>query len=103
SVEAVSRRLNTNLEALQAAIAERSDLRAQLETRLDAVHKVHGKISEKLAPIVDDSYFDVVMTAEDVGKTGDRLIKTLVNDGLQVMQSIVEIGSPAKMLRARVA
>ena len=98
SVEAVSRRLNTNLEALQAAIAERSDLRAQLETRLDAVHKVHGKISEKLAPIVDDSYFDVVMTAEDVGKTGDRLIKTLVNDGLQVMQSIVEIGSETNLV-----
>jgi methyl-accepting chemotaxis protein len=98
AVETVSRRLGTNLEALQSAIAERSDLRGKLEVRLDAVHKVHAKISEKLAPIVDDSYFDVVMTAEDVGKTGDRLIKSLVNDGLQVMQAIVEIGSETNLV-----
>ena len=98
AVEAISRRLATNLESLQNAIAERSDLRGKLETRLDAVHKVHAKISEKLAPVVDDSYFDVVMTAEDVGKTGDRLVKSLVTDGLQVMQAIVEIGSETNLV-----
>ena len=55
------------------------------------MHKVHARISEKLNPIVDDSYFDVVSTAEDVGKTGDKIVKSLVNDGLQLMQAIVQI------------
>jgi methyl-accepting chemotaxis protein len=98
TVEAVSRRLDTNLAALKSAIAERSDLRARLEARLDAVHKAHSKISEKLAPIVDDSYFDVVTTAEDVGKTGDRLVKSLVNDGLQLMQAIIEVGAETNLV-----
>jgi methyl-accepting chemotaxis protein len=97
-VEAVSRRLDTNLGALENAISERSALRGRLEAQLDAVHKVHGKISDKLTPIVDDSYFDVVMTAEDVGKGGDKIVKALVNDGLQLMQAIVEIGAETNLV-----
>src|SRR5882724_3261084 len=60
AVETASRRLGVNLQALEIAIAERSALRASLEAKLDAVHKVHAKIGDKLNPIVDDSYFDVV-------------------------------------------
>jgi methyl-accepting chemotaxis protein len=97
-VETVSRRLDANLGALEKAISERSQLRGRLEAKLDAVHKVHGKISEKLTPIVDDSYFDVVMTAEDVGKSGDKIVKALVNDGLQLMQAIVEIGAETNLV-----
>jgi methyl-accepting chemotaxis protein len=97
-VEEQSRRLATNLDQLKAAIAERSALRAKLEARIDAVHKAHGKISDKMNPIVDDSYFEVVTTAEDVGKTGDRIIKALVNDSLQLMQAIVEIGSETNLV-----
>src|SRR5262245_14731478 len=88
-VEAVARRLDVNLAALEKAIAGRSQLRAKLEARLAAVDKLHAGISEKLGPIVDDSYFDVVMTAEDVGKSGDRMAQSLVSDGLQLMQAIV--------------
>jgi methyl-accepting chemotaxis protein len=92
-VEAVSQHLAANLQALEAAISERTKLRAALERDLDAVHKVHARISEKLTPIVDDSYFDVVTTAEDVGRGTDKTVKSLVNDGLQLMQAIVEIGA----------
>src|SRR5262245_20712608 len=90
-VDQVAQRLEANLKALEAAIADRSHIRERLEGRLDAVHKVHARISEKLTPIVDDSYFDVVTTAEDVGKTGDKTVKALVNDGLQLMQAIVDV------------
>jgi methyl-accepting chemotaxis protein len=98
AVEAASQQLNANLKALEAAITERSLLRNELEARIDAVHKVHAKISDKLTPIVDDSYFDVVTTAEDVGKTGDKIIKALVNDGLQLMQTIVQVGSETNLV-----
>jgi methyl-accepting chemotaxis protein len=98
AVEAASQRLDSNLKALEVAITERSALRGNLESKIDAVHKVHARISEKLNPIVDDSYFDVVTTAEDVGKTGDKIVKSLVNDGLQLMQTIVQIGSETNLI-----
>ena len=97
-VEAVAKRLDVNLAALEKAIAERSQLRTKLEAQLDAVHKIHASISEKLAPIVDDSYFEVVMTAEDMGKSGDRMVQSLVNDGLQLMQAIVELGAETNLV-----
>ncbi len=98
AVEAASQRLGVNLQALATAIAERSALRGSLETKLDVVHKLHARIGDKLNPIVDNSYFDVVTTAEDVGKTADKIVKSLVNDGLQVMQAIVEIGAETNLV-----
>ena len=59
---------------------------------------MHARIGDKLNPIVDNSYFDVVTTAEDVGKTADKIVKSLVNDGLQVMQAIVEIGAETNLV-----
>jgi len=96
-VETLTRLMDANLTALEKAISERSGLRDKLEEQLDAVHKAHGQISEKLTPIVDDSYFDVVVSAEDVGKSGDKIVKSLINDGLQLMQAIVEIGADTNL------
>jgi len=98
AVEAASQRLDGNLKTLEKAIAARSLLRRQLESKLEAVHKAHNHVSEKLTPIVDDSYFDVVTTAEDVGKGGDKAVKALVNDGLQLMQTIVDIGAETNLV-----
>jgi len=98
SVETAARRLDLNLQALATAIAERSALHGALEAKLDAVHKAHARIGDKLTPIVDDSYFDVVSTAEDVGKTADKIVKSLVNDGLQIMQTIVDIGAETNLV-----
>jgi methyl-accepting chemotaxis protein len=98
SVAAAAQRLDGNLKTLEAAIAERSTYHSALEGRLDALHKTHAKIGDKLNPIVDDSYFDVVTTAEDVGKTADKIVKALVSDGLQVMQAIVDIGAEANLV-----
>jgi methyl-accepting chemotaxis protein len=98
SVEATSQRLDVNLKSLAIAIAERSTLRGTLEAKLDALHKTHARIGEKLGPIVDDSYFDVVTTAEDVGKTADKIVKALVNDGLQIMQATIEVGAETNLV-----
>jgi methyl-accepting chemotaxis protein len=98
AVAASAQRLGSNLQTLEATIAERSGLRASLEAKLDALHKAHARIGEKLTPIVDDSYFEVVTTAEDVGKTADKIVKSLVADGLQIMQAIVEIGAETNLV-----
>ena len=69
--EPMAQRLKENLKALEKAISERTEIRDALDARLAALHTAHNKISDKLTPIVDDSYFEVVTTAEDVGQSDD--------------------------------
>src|SRR5207244_7511770 len=83
---------------LGRAISERTRLRTRVEAQIDAVHGVHARLGEKLIPIVDDSYFEVVTTAEDVGRTADKTVKSLVNDGLQLMQTMVDIGKETNLV-----
>src|SRR3954452_17976402 len=96
--EPMAKRLKENLRALETAISERTDIRDKLEARLEALHKVHGKISDKLTPIVDDSYFEVVTTAEDVGQSGDITVRTLIQGGMQVMQAMVEVSAETNLV-----
>jgi len=98
SVEADAKRLHANLDALKTAISQRIELRDKLEAKLDAVHKMHGSIADKLTPIVNDTYFEVVSTAETVGQSSAGAIKSLINDGLQRLQAIVEIGGETNLI-----
>ena len=96
--EPMAQRLKENLKALEQAISERTDLRDSLDARLAALHRAHNRISDKLTPIVDDSYFEVVTTAEDVGQSGDITVRTLIQGGLQVMQAMVEVGAETNLV-----
>jgi methyl-accepting chemotaxis protein len=96
--EPMAKRLKENLTALEAAISERTGLSDRLEGRLEALHKAHAKISDKLTPIVDDSYFEVVTTAEDVGQNGDIIVRTLIQGGMQVMQAMIEVGAETNLV-----
>jgi methyl-accepting chemotaxis protein len=96
--EPMAKKLQENLKALEQAISERTDLSDKLAARLDALHKIHGAISEKLTPIVDDSYFEVVTTAEDVGQSGDITVRNLVQGGMQVMQAMVEVSAETNLV-----
>src|SRR5947209_19363080 len=96
--EPMAQRLKENLKAMETVISERTDIRDKLDTRLDALHKVHAKISDKLTPIVDDSYFEVVTTAEDVGQSGDITVRTLIQGGMQVMQAMIEVGAETNLV-----
>jgi methyl-accepting chemotaxis protein len=96
--EPMAKKLQENLKALEQAISERTDLSDKLAARLEALHKIHGAISEKLTPIVDDSYFEVVTTAEDVGQSGDITVRNLVQGGMQVMQAMVEVSAETNLV-----
>jgi methyl-accepting chemotaxis protein len=98
AVEAPAKSLGINLQALATAIEERSTIRSSLESKLEALNRSHKSLGDKLTPAVDDSYFDVITTAEDVGKTADKIVKSLVDDGLQVMQVIVDIGAETNLV-----
>ncbi len=97
AVEMPAQSLGDNLQALAAAIEERAAIRGHLQDRLDALNRSHASVGEKLTPVVDDSYFDVVTTAESVGKTADKIVKSLV-DGLQVMQVVIDTGAETNLM-----
>ncbi len=67
-VKAAAERLDANLKALEAVVAERWEVDIGLQRQLDAIGKVHARITELLAPIVDDSYFNAVMAARKIAK-----------------------------------
>ena len=96
--EPMAKRLKDNLKALETAISERTEIRDSLDSRLAALHRAHNRISDKLTPIVDDSYFEVVTTAEDVGQSGDITVRTLIQGGMQVMQAMVEVGAETNLI-----
>src|SRR5262249_40582640 len=64
-----------NLRQLQAVVSERREMQQRLRRQMDAVHRVHARITEQLAPIVDDSYFDVVMVMEKTRRNMDQVIR----------------------------
>jgi methyl-accepting chemotaxis protein len=97
-VEAAAGDLDKNLAELDKTIVQKTNMRVALEQQLDAIHKIHTQIGDKLTPIVDDSYFDVVMSAESVGKSGDKLIRGLVSDNLVRMQAMVQLGSETNLV-----
>jgi len=99
-VERSSQRLATNLGDLETAISERSRLRSQLEAELNEVHRAHARVSEKLIPIVDDSYFDAVTTAEDAHKSG---IKGLVATQIDALRHALEIAAQTHLLTSLIS
>jgi methyl-accepting chemotaxis protein len=46
---ALSQRLEANIGSLEEAISERTNLHTQITTLLDALHRVHAQVTEKLA------------------------------------------------------
>src|SRR4051794_2967978 len=96
--EPLAQRLKQNLKAMETVISERTGIRDKLDAQLEALQKVHAKISDKLAPIVDDSYFEVVTTAEDVGQSGDITVRTLIQGGMQVMHAMVEVSAETNLV-----
>ncbi len=96
-VEGAAQRLDKNLKLLETAILDRTALRTKLEDKQQAVHKVHSQIADKLTPIVDDSYFEVVSAADDVGKVGDRTIRSFTDGGLRRLQVIIDIGAETNL------
>jgi len=97
AVDVASRLLENNLSDLDTVIVSRSNLRSMLDRKLDELHKLHTKITEDVTPIVNASYVAAVNKAEDIGKNGDRTVKSLVHGGVQTMQTVIQIGTETNL------
>jgi methyl-accepting chemotaxis protein len=98
AVDVAARLLESNLSDLDIVMVGRSSLRGQLDRELDKLHHLHTRIADELTPIVDKSYYEAVTKAENIGKVGDQTVKTLVDDGMQRMQNVVQIGTETNLV-----
>jgi methyl-accepting chemotaxis protein len=98
AVDIAARQLESNLSDLDIVMVGRSSLRAQLDRELDKLHQLHNRITDELTPIVNKSYISAVSKAEDIGRIGDQTVKALVDDGMQRMQNVVQIGSETNLV-----
>ena len=103
AVDGAARRLDQNLAVLEKTILERTQLRARLEAKQVEIQKVHGSLSEKLTPIVDDSYSEVVTAADEIGKGGNRAILSLINGGIRRLHAILDLGAETNMMTGLLA
>ncbi|MBI1202517.1 MAG: hypothetical protein GC182_08400 [Rhodopseudomonas sp.] len=103
AVDGAARRLDQNLATLEKTILQRTQLRARLEAKQAEVQKVHGGLSAKLTPIVDDSYFEVVSAADEIGKGGNRAILSLINGGIRRLHAILDLGAETNMMTGLLA
>ena len=101
TVESASQRLTTNLAELETAISDRLRLRTHLETQFNAAHRAHAYVSDKLIPIVDDSYFDAVMTAEELGK--GRPVKGTVAAQIDQLRNALEIAAQSHLITSLIS
>jgi methyl-accepting chemotaxis protein len=92
-----AKQLDVNLSLLKAAISERTETHAKLQAQLASFQKLHHAIADMLTPLVDDSYFEVVTAADGIGKSGDRVVRSIVNGDLPVLRALVEIGSETNL------
>ena len=99
-VVTISRRLEANLTELEEAISERSALHARLDAQLDAVLKAHARVRELLIPIVDDSYFNAVITAEGVGRSGDE---RLISNQIFRLRNALEIATQTHLIASLIS
>jgi methyl-accepting chemotaxis protein len=106
-VERTAQQLDHNLEVMERAIIERTELRTKLAAQQRAMHAVHGRITASLTPIVDRSYRDVATAIEEVGKIGNRATRSFIDGGLQRLQAtlnaVSEINHVAGLLAAGAA
>jgi methyl-accepting chemotaxis protein len=102
-VEVTSRRLADNLAELKSAISDRSKLRARLEAQLDQMREAHGRIRDKLIPIMDDAYFYAVTTAEDMGKVGKVPPKGVVANQIIDLRNALEISAQSHLVTSLIS
>ncbi|ARQ02016.1 methyl-accepting chemotaxis protein [Pseudorhodoplanes sinuspersici] len=69
AVDMASRLLENNLSELDTVMVSRSNLRAQIERKIEALHKLHTKLTDIITPIADKAYLDALNRAEGTGNT----------------------------------
>src|SRR5258705_3127799 len=97
------RRMAENLDRLAKSGAERQAIAAERATLVGAVRAAHGKLAEKLVPMVDDGAFALTLAIEQAADKGEladvrRTLGTLADNDLIALQTTLELRAEANLL-----
>jgi len=87
----------TELETLDAAIERRLEIKAQRERRLSQLSRTHTRFLTVIEPLVDDSYFDLVISGEQVTARGTEAITDLVEGGVRRLDLLLTLNAEANL------
>ena len=98
-----ARRMSENLDRLTKSVAERQAIAAERATLVGAVRAAHGKLAEKLVPMVDDGAFALTLAIEQAADKGEladvrRTLGTLADNDLIALQTTLELRAEANLL-----
>ena len=98
-----ARRMSENLDRLAKSVAERQAIAAERATLVGAVRAAHGKLAEKLVPMVDDGAFALTLAIEQAADKGEladvrRTLGTLADNDLIALQTTLELRAEANLL-----
>ena len=98
AVDGASRLLENNLSELDTVMVSRSNLRAQLERKVEALHKLHTKITDMITPIADKAYLDALNRADSSGNSHLNGLRNALELKAQTHQiaSLLSAGAAAR-------
>ena len=98
AVDVASRLLENNLSELDTVMVSRSNLRAQLERKVEALHKLHMKITDVISPIADKAYLDALNRGESSGNSHLNALRNALELKAQTHQiaSLLSAGAAAR-------
>jgi class 3 adenylate cyclase/phosphoglycerate-specific signal transduction histidine kinase len=92
-----AKELSRQLSALNDAVSLRLDLAAQLEASLGRLSQARIRFLETLEPLVDDSFFDLVISSEKVTAESTRSINGLVDGGVSNLDQLLTINAEGNL------
>jgi len=98
-----AQRMSENLDHLAKSVAERQAIAAERVTLVGALRAAHGKLAEKLVPMVDDAAFALTLAIEQAADKGEladvrRTLGKLADNDLVALQTTVELRAEANLL-----
>ena len=98
TLAAVERQMAAGLEKLNAAVEQRLTVKARRENAVAALDKAHFRFLEKIAPLADDAYFNVVVRSEHLTLDGRTAVPEPIGgdvDALRILLGLRAEGSLA--------
>ncbi len=100
AVDMASRLLENNLSELDTVMVSRSNLRAQIERKVEALHKLHAKLTDVITPIADKAYLDALNRADSSGNSHLNALRNALELKAQTHQiaSLLSAGAAVREL-----
>jgi adenylate cyclase len=85
----VERQMEAALGELNAAVEQRLTIKARRENATAALNDAHVRFLEKIAPLADDAYFNVVAGSENLTLHSGKAVAESIGGGVDALRSLL--------------